>query len=179
MTLFSDRTEDDTVPTRPKMWRPLEEAMGGFDLDPAAGCEPEQIARERYTPEDDGLKQPWFGTVWLNPPFSEKAKWYRRLVDQLRNGDVEAAVAVGPVDPSTQWFHNEFSTADVVGYLEGRDWFYHDSTSFPPMVGVWNPTDEAVDALHGMGVVVRPVGPDDGTTQTCLSDEGVVGVSDE
>lgn len=55
--------ENDEVATSPRLWRPLADAMDGFDLDPAAGCEPTPIAEERYTPADDGLASPWFGTV--------------------------------------------------------------------------------------------------------------------
>lgn len=48
---------------------PLSDALDGFDLDPASGAEPVPYADERYTVEDDGLAQDWFGDVWLNPPY--------------------------------------------------------------------------------------------------------------
>jgi len=150
--------ENDEVATSPTLWRPLADAMGGFDLDPAAGCEPTPIAEDRYTPEDNGLRQPWYGTVWLNPPFSDKSPWYRRLVDQLWNGDVDAAVALATVDPSADWFHEWFSTADVIGYHADRNLYLADgdSPTFSTQIGIWNPTDEAVEALRQMGTVVRP-----------------------
>jgi len=150
--------ENDEVGAGRKRWRPLADAMGGFDLDPAAGCEPTPIADERYTPADDGLTSPWFGTVWLNPPFSEKVPWFSRLVDQYRNGDVDAAVALSTVDPSCSWFHDHFATADVIGYPAERNLYLGagDSPSFSTMVGVWNPTDAVVDTLRAMGTVVRP-----------------------
>jgi len=51
-----------------------------FDLDVAAPVEPlEWIpARRSYTVADDGLGQPWEGTVWCNPPYSAPTAWCYR-----------------------------------------------------------------------------------------------------
>jgi hypothetical protein len=148
---------NDSVATHPDLWRPLEHAMNGFDLDPAAGAEPEAIADERYTPEDNGLTSPWFGTVWLNPPFSEKGQWYRRLVDHINRGEVDRAVAIAPVDTSTDWFQDWFSTADNVAFLAGRDHYQNGghggSPSFSTMVGLWKPTAVACEVLQRRGVL--------------------------
>jgi len=153
------QTEDnDSVATKRELWQPFADALGGFDLDPAAGCEPTQIGDERYTPEDDGLTSPWFGKVWLNPPFSDKTPWYKRLVDQYWNGEVTHAAAIGTVDPSADWFHNWFSTADAIVFLDGRDWYMAgDSPTFSTQVGLWNPNDEAIRVARSLGTVVEPM----------------------
>lgn len=61
------------------------DALGGpdsFDLDP---CSPERrpwdTARHHYDRRDDGLVSPWFGRIWLNPPYSasEIGKWLGRM----------------------------------------------------------------------------------------------------
>lgn len=149
---------NDEVATKRELWGPLADAVGGFDLDPAAGCEPTPIADDRYTKSDDGLSKPWYGTVWLNPPFSEKTPWYRKLVDEYWNGDVEAAVALATVDPSADWFHEWFSTADLICYLDGRDWYHAgDSPSFSTQVGAWNPTDDLRAKLSTFGTLAEPV----------------------
>lgn len=53
-------------------------ALGKFDLDP---CAPIallwQTAETMYNKNDDGLNQPWYGRVWLNPPYS------RPLIEQF------------------------------------------------------------------------------------------------
>jgi len=169
--------ENDEVATKRELWEPFDRAMDGFDLDPAAGCEPTPLADERYTKEDDGLIQPWFGTVWLNPPFSDKTPWYRRLVDQYWNGDVTGAVALATVDPSANWFHQWFHTCDTLCYLDGRDWYLEgDSPTFSTMVGLWNPTSEAISQCHCLGTVVRPIHDD---AQQALEAFADGGASDE
>lgn len=150
---------NDSVATKRELWEPIAGRIGGFDLDPASGAEPAPIADNTLTKEDDGLASPWFGNVWLNPPFSEKTRWYKRLVDKYEHGNVNRAVALATVDPSAQWFHKWFSTADVLCFLEGRDWYIGngDSPTFSTQVGVWNPTDELVEWLKTKGTVVRPI----------------------
>src|SRR5690606_6963873 len=46
------------------------ESLGEFDLDPC-GAPGHQTARRVYLLEDgdDGMSDPWFGRVWLNPPY--------------------------------------------------------------------------------------------------------------
>ena len=69
---------------------------------------------------------------------------------------MDRAVAVAPVDPSCDWFPEWFSTADVIVFLDGRDWFleHGSSPSFSTMLGAWNPTEEFVEWARGMGTVV-------------------------
>jgi hypothetical protein len=150
--------ENDEVATKPELWRPLATAVGGFDLDPAAGAESTPIADDRYTEADDGLTLPWYGTVWLNPPFSEREQWYRRLVSQYECDEVDRAVAVITNDWSTEWYQRWVARADVIGKLEGRDWFTADGTSpsWATGVAVWNPTPEVVQVLRRLGIVERP-----------------------
>lgn len=50
----------------------LVHSLGEFDLDPCASNE-NRKASWFYTKEDDGLKQPWYGRVWCNPPYSQPA----------------------------------------------------------------------------------------------------------
>lgn len=41
-----------------------------FDLDPCSPGRDHWVpAKQIYTKEDDGLKRPWHGTVFMNPPF--------------------------------------------------------------------------------------------------------------
>lgn len=57
------------------------DALGPFDLDPCA--HPGWVtAQESYSLPTDGLRQPWHGRVWLNPPYNKEAwRWLSRLAD--------------------------------------------------------------------------------------------------
>ena len=68
--------------------RGIMEVLGKFDLDPCAPVlRPWDTATHHYTLEDDGLSKPWFGRVWLNPPFNryERGKWMQ-LMAEHNNG---------------------------------------------------------------------------------------------
>jgi hypothetical protein len=59
-----------------------------------------------YTIRNDGLKQPWFGRVWLNPPYDRFApKFAEKLALSLNRGDITAACALLAVHHmTTKWF---------------------------------------------------------------------------
>jgi phage N-6-adenine-methyltransferase len=89
-----------------------------FDLDvcsPGAGktCVP---ALRHYTPVEDGLTSPWYGTVWCNPPYGRRSTgvWLEKL---MAHGD---GVALVFARPDTVWFQEAMKHADVVCFVERR-----------------------------------------------------------
>ena len=52
-----------------------------FDLDVCAPPEGRGIAPEHYCEEQDSLVQPWFGNVWMNPPYSKPAPWVDKFIE--------------------------------------------------------------------------------------------------
>lgn len=58
-------------------------SLGEFHLDPCAPVKrPWDTAKKHYTILDNGLRQPWHGRVWLNPPYGgETSKWLQRLAE--------------------------------------------------------------------------------------------------
>lgn len=87
-----------------------------YDLDPAAppGGVPWIPAAHHYTEADDGLTMPWYGRVWLNPPYSTPWPWVARLAEH-GNG-----VALIPADTATRGFQRYIPGADAVLFLRGR-----------------------------------------------------------
>jgi hypothetical protein len=58
--------------------------LGPFDLDPCAAYpRPWDCARTNFIEATDGLACPWFGMVWLNPPFDryQVGKWIQKLAE--------------------------------------------------------------------------------------------------
>jgi len=90
------------------------DVLGGIDLDPASCPEANETvqADEIFTREDDGLRKPWSGRIWLNPPYgrrdgtneSNQSVWSRRLLETYETGDVEAAVLLVNAVPDRGWF---------------------------------------------------------------------------
>ena len=61
--------------------------LGPFDLDPCSPINrPWPTAKMHFTIEDDGLRLPWHGRVWMNPPYGpHTGMWLSKLADH-RNG---------------------------------------------------------------------------------------------
>lgn len=70
--------KNDILQTPEWVYKPL----GDFDLDPCAGVNT-NIGKTNYRLEDNqnGLKLPWFGFVWCNPPFSQKEIWSKKMIE--------------------------------------------------------------------------------------------------
>ena len=101
---------------------PLSEAVDGFDLDPASGCEPEPIADARYTKEDDGLSLPWFGNVFVNPPYSRKdnPRWAEKIHAEAQEDRTDIIIALVPANTSTNWWHDHYAHADKICLVDER-----------------------------------------------------------
>lgn len=69
---------DQRYTTRETMaWCEKAAGVDGWDLD-AAACDESHKADRYFTVAEDGLRQPWFGRCWVNPPYSDIAPWVRR-----------------------------------------------------------------------------------------------------
>ena len=104
------------------------EVLGGIDLDPASCLKANQIVRadRYYTAKDDGLRQPWTGRVWLNPPYGgESGVFVAKLVDEYLAGNVTAAIIlVNAHCTDTAWFQPLFD--GVLCFTNHRINFYGD-----------------------------------------------------
>jgi len=51
------------------------QVLGEIELDPASSEIAQRVVQavDYFTIDLDGLKQPWFGKVWLNPPYAQPA----------------------------------------------------------------------------------------------------------
>jgi hypothetical protein len=74
-----------------------------FDLDPCSPGHHHWVpARDVYTKDMDGLSLPWFGCVFMNPPFGGRnghVPWLTKFLDH-GNG-----IAIVRAYTSAEWFH--------------------------------------------------------------------------
>lgn len=95
--------------------------MGGIDLDPAS-CELANQtvkATTYYGQAMNGLMQPWYGRVWLNPPYGREnpgmgvlsgggksliACWVKRLSGSYESHTIEQATLLVTADTDAKWF---------------------------------------------------------------------------
>jgi phage N-6-adenine-methyltransferase len=108
--------------TPPDIVTPLAEVLGGFDLDPASGAEPQPYADDRLTIEDDGLATPWYGRVWVNPPYGRKHNplWADKTLHESTRDDVESITALVPASTGTSWFGGTYATAQTLTFIHQR-----------------------------------------------------------
>ncbi len=73
--------------------------FGAIDLDPCAAVDT-KIGKTNYAIErgEDGLSLPWFGFVYCNPPFSQKAIWTQRILEHGKG------ILLLPERGSAPWF---------------------------------------------------------------------------
>ena len=120
---------DDEWYTPPALVEACRAAMGGIDLDPASNTHANRVVKATlfFTAEDNGLKQPWTGRVFMNPPYSKragKAAFLAKLAASFDAGTVTAATVVLSYDFSASWFEPLRSRYAAICLLRGRVKFY-------------------------------------------------------
>lgn len=105
--------------TPPDLMKALESKYGPFDLDPCCRAETAKAPRF-YTIDDNGLTKPWFGRVYMNPPFSKPGPWLQKAIAEIDAGRAEIVVALLPVSTDTRWFHNFVKGQARIEFIEGR-----------------------------------------------------------
>jgi hypothetical protein len=92
-----------------------------FDLDPCSPGPGHWVpARRVYTIADDGLSQPWWGLVWMNPPFGGRnghVPWLDKFFAHA-NG-----IALVRAYTSSAWWHDWAPRAEAVLFPRGKTKF--------------------------------------------------------
>ena len=81
--------------------------LGNIDLDPASCEEANKIiqADTIYTEEINGLEKPWYGKVFMNPPYSINKPFAQKMCECWDDGKVdEAIILLGAHAIETKWF---------------------------------------------------------------------------
>jgi hypothetical protein len=103
-----------------------------------------------YCEADNGLTSPWYGRVWLNPPYGKYTYRWLEKMHQHRDG-----VALVFARTDCKWFHDFVAKADAVLFLSGRVKFVDglgvtggSGAGSGSMLVAWGP--ENVEALQKM-----------------------------
>lgn len=111
----------------------------------------------------DGLSAPWFGFVWMNPPFGGRnalEPWLAKFFDH-GNG-----IALTPDRTSAPWFRAAWGRADLVLFMPKVRFIRPDgSEGKSPSTGtaLWAAGGQGYDALvraarNGLGILATPEG---------------------
>lgn len=109
--------------TPPDVFEALAAQHGPFELDPAT--DPRSpiwaLVPAHYTAHDDGLRRPWHGRVWLNPPYGRMiGLWVARAAAAVASGEAELVCALVPARTDTRWFRAALDAGAEVDFLPGR-----------------------------------------------------------
>ena len=110
----------DEWSTPPEFVLALEQRLGKFDLDPCARPETAK-APHYFTKDDNGLLQPWYGLVWVNPPYSCPKLWVEKAIAEttIRHHNVRVVMLL-PAAVDTAWFHDLVLPNADVEFVRGR-----------------------------------------------------------
>lgn len=87
--------------TPPDIIEQVRSLMGDIYLDPASNATAQQWiqAKTWYSIAEDGFNKPWYGRLWLNPPYGIKGKsnhgaseWILKAIAHYEAGEVTQAV---------------------------------------------------------------------------------------
>ena len=104
-TLTSSASDEWYTP--PEYIELARQVMGGIDLDPASNDTAQRWiqAETWYGVKDDGLKQPWHGQIWLNPPYgSGIQQWTSKAITAYEQGNISQAILLVRPAPGSKWF---------------------------------------------------------------------------
>lgn len=100
-SLFSSKKDDWNTPQN--LFDRLNEEYS-FNLDPCCFKETAKC-KDYFTPLEDGLKQDWFGNVFMNPPYGRDIKhWVKKAKDESEKNNC-VVVCLLPARTDTRWWH--------------------------------------------------------------------------
>jgi phage N-6-adenine-methyltransferase len=133
----------------------LYNVFGAFDLDP---CSPTSNGRTTFvkakayfTEADDGLSLPWFGTVFMNPPYGRSIHhWTAKAKAEVEQGNAKLVIGLIPARPDTRYWHRDVAGSASVLFLRGRLRFgeAEQVAPFPSCLVLWGGSDDLLSKLQ-------------------------------
>lgn len=83
------------------------------------------FGRRYYTSSNNGLRLPWQGRCWLQPPFTTISRWCDKARRELERHAVPPVVlALLPVRTSNKWWHDIEDEITALYFPKGRIRFH-------------------------------------------------------
>lgn len=135
---------EDEWETPPDLYERLNREFR-FTIDVAANSRNAKCDRF-FSAADDGLRQTWSGTCWMNPPYDHRLElWLRKAFESARAGEA-TVVALLPARTSSRWWHEVvLPSASEIRFVRGRLRFgsINARALFPSVIVVFRCNGEA------------------------------------
>ena len=136
--------------TPKELFDALWEEFGGFDLDRCGQREHHYTAwkitsqgggfYDGSVPGLDGLTQPWYGKVFMNPPYGPTVGlWVAKAASEVACGSAELVVALLKSTTDVRWWHDHVEGKAEYRFIRGRLKFVgaEGPAPFPSVIVVW------------------------------------------
>ncbi len=122
-----------------------------FDLDVCAPVKGplHTPAKAWFSKIEDGLMQDWFGTVWMNPPYSKRSPWVGKWLNH-NNG-----IALLPLSGNAKWWYELWNSKAFGITLKPRSDFINENGKPHRIVfgtSLWALGDSCIEALKKSGL---------------------------
>ena len=125
--------------------------LGEIELDPASSETANKTVKADcfYTEQDDGLSRPWYGKVWMNPPYGTDliGKFTEKFADEYMAGSITEGIVLVNNATETAWFSYLVEAAAAVVFPHGRIRYY-------------SPTKESNAPLQGQAFIYFGLNPE-------------------
>lgn len=95
-----------------------------FTLDPCSPVDEQYRlpVNNHFTVVDNGLILPWYGRVYVNPPWGWHltSRWVEKAHLESRRDEVEVVVGFLPAQVDADWFHDHVLGRTEIRFLRGR-----------------------------------------------------------
>ena len=98
---------------------------GYIGLDPCSSelHQKRVYANHYYTEKDNGLKHPWYGNIFCNPPYSHPGLWVDKATKEFKTGDKEIIMLL-PAVFRAKWGQQLWKEFPLVLLFDKRLAFY-------------------------------------------------------
>ena len=96
-----------------------------------------------FSEDDDGLKQEWVGSCWMNPPYGRGINhWVEKAYQTGQTG--HSCICLLPVRSDTRWWHNYVMNAKEIRLLSRRLSFQGSTNKapFPAAIVIFQKTTD-------------------------------------